>query len=586
MKRRYRIFSIFLFAKKKKREINSLKSSKRKEKCSIFIELVHKRVHYNKTCSYKKLKLIDSLFSFLDEADRKEAQRSVPFVGQIEEGINQNKKSIKKEIKNVDKRIQELKMIKEANYKQHQNYTAAIADVQKNIESVIAEKEEISKNIETFQKDLENLKTEKEIDPEEQLKTMITNAIKDVKQKMNEELNKKLHKMMDDNSRQAAEEFAPHIQKLKTKHKSDVAVLVSQQRQEIEKIKQQSLLFTKDYLKDFEKNFRNQTTIMLNSTIEENKKTLERYRQKNEKDILLFQSDLVSYKRSVENQINEIKRRKQREIQLEVSTYERRIKDVRQDVEMAKVRRDKRIQYLNNYRQENREIQTMLPAFELEKKLNEKNKIIIDRRKQELDAEVQELKENLQLDINAAIQNKLDENEHKKQKLKDDVEYLNSEVTRIKQLLERYESQRERAEKRKEVTMDELHHSQSEVSRLKDRLFELTTNATTLKTKTKASSNNSSKFMYMNSDLKERNEEIIRDLKTQIQDIELEEKREEQEFNARMKIIAERHEQALKQATEKVKAVITSKDKQIEQLKEQLTKANQMLINATNAMKI
>ena len=530
--------------------------------------------------------MIDSLFSFLDEADRREAQRTVPFVGQIEKGIEENKKSIKKEIKNVEKRIQEFQMIKEANYKQHQNYTAAIADVQKNIETVIAEKEELSKNIENFQTDLENLKKEKEIDPEEQTKTMVINAIKDVKQKMNEELSKKLHKIMDDNSRQAAEEFAPHIQKLKTKHKSDVAVLVSQQKQELEKVKQQKLLHTKDYLKEFEANFRSQTTLMLNSTIEENKITLNRYRQKNEKDIMLFQSDLDSVKRSVENQINEIRRRNQREIQLEVSSYERKIRDVRQDVEMAKVRRDKRIQNLNTIRQENKEIQTMLPAYELEKKLNEKNKIIIDRRKQELDAEIQQLKENLQLDINAAIQNKIEENEHKKQKLKDDVEYLNSEVSRIKQLLDRYESQRERAEKRKEVTLDELHHSQSEVSRLKDRLFELTSQATTLNTKTKANPTQSLKFAYLDTELKTRNEKIVRDLRAQIQDVELEEKSCEKEFNTRMRIIAERHEQALKQATEKVKAVITSKDNQIAQLKEQLTKANQMLINATNAMKM
>ena len=527
-------------------------------------------------------KVIDSLFSFLDEADRQEATRVVPFVGNIEKGIELNKKQIKKEIKDVQKRIEELSMIKEANYKQHQNYTAAIADVQAQIEVVISRKEEISQSIDLIRQETEKIQKENEMDPSEQTQTMIANAIKDVKQKMNEELSKKLHKIMDDNSRQAAEEFAPHIQKLKTKHKSDVAVLVSQHTKEIEKIKQEKLLHSKTYLKEFEENFREQTSKMLNSTIEENKITLERYRQKNEKDLSLFESDMQSIKRSIENQINDIKRRNQREIQIEVSTYERKIQDVKQDVELAKLRRDKRIQQLNNYRAENREIQTMLPAFELEKKLNEKNKIIIERKKQELSAEIEDIKKNLENDINDAIIIKQEENERKRQKIKDDIEYLNSEIIRIKQLLDRYESQRERAEKRKEVTNDELQHSKTEISRLKDRLFEITTNATRIQAHAKDSSRNA----LLLTDFGKRNEETIRELKNQIQDIQYEEKRCEQEFEAKIKIMKERHEAALKQATDKVKTVISSKDAQINQLKGDLAKANQMLISATNAMKL
>ena len=509
---------------------------------------------------------VNSLFSFLDEADRKEAKRSVPFVGDIQSGIESRKKQIKKEIKKIDKNIKELNEIKETIYLQHKNYTSEIASIQQKMENEIEEKEEFSKKIEISQKELRKLSEDNDVDPNEQIKELVKQAIKDLKNQLNEKLNKQLHKIMDDCSKQAAEEFAPHVQKLKSKHKSDVTVLKAENSKEIEKIKQNRYTSTKTFLDNFQENFREQTTMMLQSIMKENSQTLERYRQKNEKELALYEVDFQQLARSIENQVSDIKKRNQRDIEIEKNSYERMISDCKQDVIIAKRNAEKRMQQIQEKRKESNEIANALPAFELEKRLNERNKVIIQRRKEELNNEVVSLKEKLQRDVDESIKNAEEENKRKTMKLNDDIEYLEGEKERITQLHERYEAQRVRAEKRKEISSDELENAKKEVSRLKDRLFELTS------MKTKANSTITSSTNYKD------------ELRSKIHDVKLEEMQKRKEYEAKMNIIKERHEQALKKTKEKVKAVISSKDAQIAQLSQQLKKANEMLITATKAM--
>ncbi|KAI5551453.1 hypothetical protein TVAGG3_0214310 [Trichomonas vaginalis G3] len=445
---------------------------------------------------------------------------------------------------------------------------AEITKMQEKIERILKDKEILTSKLQESTDKLEELRNTPPINEQEQINQLVNQGLKDFKAQSNEKLNKQLHKLMSDQAKKAAEEFAPHLQQLKTKHWADLSVLQTEHVKELERLKQKKCEDTRVFLAQFRDQFREQTNEMVKTSMKENNNAIERYRQKAEKELSLFNADLSSALRNLEFSINEIKRRYQRDIEIERNSTLRKIEEAKRSISSAKRVAEQRMTQLDNIKTENNFVAQNLPVVELEQKLNEKNNLIIQRRKESLENEVTELQNELDADFQLQVSQNKQKNERKIIKLKEDIDYLESEKNHMLQMYERLGSQRERAEKRKEISDEEIRHINSEISSLKDRLFTLSTN----QPKPDLSSTKKSN-------------EIISSLRREIKEVEIEQKRQTKEFEARISIMKERQEATLKKTGEKVKKLIEEKDKEIRELSENLNKANEMLIKASNAMK-
>lgn len=511
---------------------------------------------------------VQSLFTFLDQTDQKELKRGIPKSSDIENSLKSQKRDLKHQIKEIQNRINEFEAIKNATYQQKENYTSEISQLQGKIESIMKDKENLVKDIRQMSSKLVEIEPTDTINENEEVAKLVKQGLKDLKKQLDEELNKQLHTIMSNQAKRAAEEFSPHIQQLKTKHWANLSVLQTQHTKELEKIKQRKFEDTKNYLNEFREKFREQTVQLTNTSLAENNNTITRYRQKCEKEVSLINADFSSIKRNIENAINEVKRRTQRDIEIERNAMMRRIEDCKRSVNASKRTAEQRLQQLSNLKADNNFVMENLPVVELEKKLNDKNNVIINNRKEELSKEIENLQEEVAANENAEISQRKQVNDRKISKISDDIEYLSSEKKHLLTLLERMESHRVRAEKRKEVSDDEIIHLSKEVSSLKDRLF----SASTIQPEYEINHDKSS-------------ERVISAIKKEINQIRLDEMRMEKEFNSKMSILKDKHESALKKTGDKIKQLITAKDKEIEELSEQLNKANKMLIAATSSMK-
>ena len=514
--------------------------------------------------------LVDSLFDYLNNKVYEENQRTYPSDDDIQNIVNKKEEKISKEIRMIEKRIKEFSAIKNANYRQHENYSSEIQKTQKDIEFYIGKKEEILTEINKIKEEIKNIIDEdKKIDITENINMLVTKGLKDAKKKEQDKLNNKIEKISADAASKAAKEFAPHFQRLKSQHNTVINELKTQFSIQIQKINQDKFDECRKIINETRSNYEKQLLIQIDHMDKQNAITLERYRQKLERDMGNYESDIISLKRELQTQVNRITMSGKQDAEREKNRYMRQIDSLKLDIQNAKKIAESKLLSANELRKDNEIIRRDLPVLQLELRLEEKNQVIIKRRKEQLEEENREFKEQMKKKTQETIERKNEEAKEKLKRLQDDLEFISYEEKRMTEVRERYINQRKRVERLFEGAKDELTTIKNDVRFLKDWLFETTTRVPVSEC----------------SKIANENQDVIGKLLKDFQDIELDEAREEHSYTLKVQSIKEKHKKALKLAGDKVKEVITAKDEQIKQLNEQILKVNETIEALTKAMK-
>lgn len=502
----------------------------------------------------------DSILAFLDNAERAECYRKIPTNAEIKKQTEIREKNLRKEIGDTKCNIEELTKLQNEIISEKEKYRFSVMKIQASMDRTLKEKEELSKNIELLTNQFnEIIKNNQKLNVQDIVSGIVQKAIMSIIEPMKAKLANKLNQIAFETARQAQAEFAPHINQLKSTHSSEVSKIKTQMKKEIESIKQKSIDQTKTEISEIRSQFYDQTDHQITLINQQNMKTLESLRMKNERERLRFESNLERINRQTESEVKELKTRYQREYEREQSKMMRLINDCKNDVALAKSRAVAQINNFNQTAQKKETFYSELSEAQVCLDFEESNREYIESKKQEIQSELNDYKHELDLDTEKRIGTADIELSRTISVLENDNAYFRKEVERLSELKNREINFRNRQEKRTMNNKDSIDNLINSISQLRDRMFEIQSEMITLNSSSKNDITQANARHYEKCQkIKER----IYIEKSQRESLEKVHKKE-------VDAIISKHKNTISQTSSRVKSIIASKDAQIEQLQKQ-----------------
>ena len=500
---------------------------------------------------------VDSLLEFLDNAENRSLNVQIPTDEQMKRKRKQKEILLQKQIQQLKINIEEFQKMKQKITEQNEKYQFSIMKIQASMDRTIREKEEISKQIEDLSFQNENLNKIQNVDSQKKINEEIKQAVDEAVNKLRDQLPTKLQKLKSSIIAQAHLEFSPHIAQLKSKHLADLETLKTQLNKEKEIITQTYLTSLNQSLGSIRKKFYDQTENQIKLINQQNEKSLDSLRSKNNRETVQYEKDIDRIVQSTTTDVKEIKARYQREYDRERSKMIRLIEECRNDAIFAKRRGDAQIKEYQEKYKKNESLYTKVLEVSPDTEFEVQNQKRIKMHKKLLQNELNDYRTQINDDIENEIEKIKLDIDREIRSLSNEIEYINQEIERLSNLKEKENSFRLRQEKYTLSLKKELTSVTDSIFLLKDQLFNLKTELCE-----EESNLNKTKELI-------KHNELCNHLKDEINKVKQEKEIAMKTHENEIEVLQNKHKNTISSTFNRVKSIIEAKTQQIAKLNEQ-----------------
>lgn len=518
---------------------------------------------------------VDSILAFLDNAETLESHRKIPTTAELKKKSEMKEKNLKKQIQILNNEIDELIQMQQAIPKEKEKYHFSIMKTQASIDRVLREKEIYSKKIEDLSFQLSELiKLNNSFDVQKQISEKVKQSIDDAIKPLKSKLTANIRRITLDSARQAQYEFAPHINQLKSDHSAEIFKIKASLNKEIELIKQNARDQLNSEMASIRSQFYNQTETQVSLIDKQNSKSIDSLRNKNERERQRYEKDIENIYVSIENDVKEIKTRYQKEYDRERSKMLRLIDDCRNDVKLAKIRSESKINHFNEIAQKNDKFINQLSEAEIDLSFENSNQQYISIKTKEIQDEFNDFKSQLDNETQKIINSKEIDLERQIRILEDEISFLQKEVERVSNIKDKEINFRQRQEKRTLSTKNDFTQLKNSISSLNDQIYELKSELLSL-TSSNKNENSLSNTKHM---------EECQKIKDKINEIKIQRRKLDQLHKNEMETIKANHKNSIAKTSARVKSIIEAKDAQIATLQKQYLNENEKIESLLRAI--
>ena len=510
--------------------------------------------------SHNKLKNADDIFVFLDSVDKNEYKRVLPSNEEMLERWKVEESRLHSKIESLKQNIQDYQEMLADLSRQKNEYTTSVMMIQADIDRTIKDKERLSKELEEKAAELESLQQTKTHDPTAQIQKRVDSALAAIKKQSKEKLEEAIKKVTEEAARKASMEFAPHINQLKAKHNTEIAILKNSLAKEISSVKETSRAELSRVLASMRQQFFEQTEQQVEIIDRDNTKALESLRKKCERERVRHERDIDRVLKSIERETKEVRARYQREMEMDRVRGMRQIEECQNDLKSAKRIAEQQIQRIEEAGEQNQVFTEKVVCAEYDLMFEERNKAVIASKTAELAEQLEEDKRRINFDTDNAIAEQEIEMNEKIEGLSNEISFIKSEIKRLRRIEEKEASFRRRNEKRRQAASEELENAKATVAQLQKILLEATKMVCVAPT------------LDLEAQVGQCNQ-----IKHEISQIKIQQVHEESTHKTQLELAIQKQKANMAKTAAKIKSVIEAKDRVIDDLKQQLATARQKI---------